>query len=182
VHFGRVQESEVVEALLGRGVDQDKAEGLARMSGGRPGLAFSLVASPSIAEFRAAWLSIPARVSDRPGESFVLSKEMFESVAPLLEGVGADLPKEQAERDRRRARQALLATGLEIVASWYLDAAAVQLGGPVRNRDVPVSTLTTVGPQKAVRNADRIMDAVGDLGANLRPQLLLADLFADLGA
>jgi hypothetical protein len=37
-----------------------------------------------------------------------------------------------------------------------------------------------VTPRLAVTRAERVMDAVVDLEANLRPQLLLADLFADL--
>jgi DNA polymerase III delta' subunit len=180
VQFGRVPEDTLASALLARGIDADRADGLARLSGGRPGLAFSLVDNPEIAGFRAAWLSVPNRVTDRPGEAFVLAQEMVASVDPLLEGVGADMPEEQAKRERRRARQALLDTGLEILASWYVDAAAIQVGGTVRNRDQPTALLTAVPPRMAVANAERITDAIADLQANLRPQLLLADLFADL--
>jgi DNA polymerase-3 subunit delta' len=182
VHFGRVADDVIVRALVDGGVDPDHAETLTRLAGGRPGLALTLHASPAVAEFRIAWLSVPTRATDRPGESFVLAQELLAAVDPLLEGVGEGLPKEQADKDRRRARQALLATGLEIVASWYLDAATVQLGGQVRNRDVPAATLTAVSPARAVANADRALDAVADLQANLRPQLLLADLLTDLGA
>jgi DNA polymerase-3 subunit delta' len=182
VHFGRVSEEELLTALGGHGIGPEQVATLARLSGGRPGLALSLHASPAVAGFRTAWLSVPVRATDRAGESFVLASEMLASVDPLLEGVGDELTKEQADKDKRRVRQALLATGLEIMASWYLDAAAVQLGGPIRNRDVPVALLTEVTPTRAVRNAERVMDAVVDLEANLRPQLLLADLFCDLAA
>ncbi len=180
VHFGRVADHVLTAALTERGVDGTHAEVLAGLAGGRPGLAFSVLASPEISGFRRAWLSVPLRASARPGEAFRLAAEMIESVDPLLEGVGADLSKEETERARRRARQSLLSTGLELIASWYLDAAAVQLGGPMRNRDIPVATLTTVTPRLAVERAERVMGAVIDLEANLRPQLLLADLFADL--
>ena len=180
VHFGRVADHVITAALAERGVDGTHAEVLAGLAGGRPGLAFSVLASPEISGFRTSWLSVPLRASARPGEAFRLAAEMIESVDPLLEGVGADLSKDESDRARRRARQSLLSTGLELIASWYLDAAAVQLGGPMRNRDIPVATLTTVTPRLAVERAERVMGAVIDLEANLRPQLLLADLFADL--
>lgn len=180
VHFGRVSDDVLAIALADRGVEDVHAEVLAGLAGGRPGLALSVLSSPEISGFRTAWLSVPVRASVRPGEAFRLAAEMMESVDPLLEGVGADLVKDEADRARKRARQSLLATGLELVASWYLDAAAVQLGGPMRNRDIPVASLTMVTPKLAVQRAERVMDAVVDLEANLRPQLLLADLFADL--
>jgi DNA polymerase-3 subunit delta' len=182
VHFGRVGEDELIATLGGHGIEPEQVATLARLAGGRPGLALSLVRSPQIAGFRTAWLSVPVRSTDRAGESFVLAQEMLATVDPLIETIGSEVSKEQAEKDRRRARQALLATGLEITASWYLDAAAVQLGGPIRNRDIPLALLTEVTPTRAVRNAERVMDAVVDLEANLRPQLLLADLFCDLAA
>ena len=83
---------------------------------------------------------------------------------------------------KRRARQQLLVTGLEILATWYADAASIQLGGPIRNRDLAAADLTAISPRRAVRNAERILDAVTDLRANLRPQLLLTSLFASLGS
>ncbi len=158
---------------------------LATMVGGRPGLAFSLVESPDIESFRAAWHSVAQRVSDRPGESFILAQEMLAATDPLIERAVSshvDAPKDELERARRRARGALLATGLEMLAGWYGDAAAVQYGARARNADVPVASLTVVSPRRAVHNAELVLDAVADLAANLRPQLLLANLFTQLGA
>jgi DNA polymerase-3 subunit delta' len=182
VHFGRVDEGELAAALVERGVDRDRAATLASVSGGRPGLALSLLASPEVAGFRAAWLEVPRRVSDRPGEAFLLAQEMLARVEPVLP---APLPaialgKEQVDRDQRRARQALLTTGLEILASFYVDAASIQLGGAVRNGDLALADLTRIPPAKAVANAERVLETVVDLAANLRPQLALADLFVDL--
>lgn len=181
VHFGRVDDGVIIEALSAR-IPTEQAEALARMAGGRPGLALTLIASEQVAEFRTAWLSLALRVTERPGEAFLLAEEMLESTEPLAEAAqeSEGTSSEQAAKNRRRARQALLATGLEILASWYADAASVQFGGPIRNRDVPVASLTRVPPGVAVRNAELVLDAVTDLQANLRPQLLLANLFTSL--
>ncbi len=176
VHFGRVDESELTAALVERGIEADRAEAIARTTGGRPGLAIALAQSEEIAGFRSAWLSVPGRVTDRPGECFVLAQEMLESAQDLLDD------DEHTGVQRRRARQELLVSGLEILASWYADAASVQLGGPIRNRDLAVADLTAVSPRRAVLSAELVLDAVTDLQSNLRPQLRLASLFAALGA
>ncbi len=76
---------------------------------------------------------------------------------------------------------ALHVTGLEILASWYRDAAAAQFGAPVRNRDVTVTAFTALTPAAAVAAALRVLGAVGSLEANQRPELAFAALFADLG-
>lgn len=175
VHFGRVEDSELEAALIARGVEGDRAAALARVAGGRPGLALTLAGSESVADFREAWLRLPQRVSSRPGEAFLLADEMIALADTLVpEGVDA--------KEKRRARLALLATGLEIAASWYVDAAAVAFGGEVRNQDVPLADLASVPPRKAVRNAELLLEAVTDLAANLRPQPLLARLFVELAA
>lgn len=181
VHFGRVPERELVDSLTGAGVEDETAAGLARVAGGRPGLAMSLVNSPQAVEFRALWLSIPARVTARPGDAQRLAEEVLEAMAPMVaETVGDEEVKERKERAQRRAELALLTSGLEILASWYADSASLQHGGPVRNTDVPLAELTDVAPAKAVENAEAVLDAAVDLTLNLRRQLLLANLFARL--
>lgn len=199
VHFGRVPNTDLVEALVGRGIPRQQAGNAAGVAGGRPGLALTLATRPEVAAFRQAWLEVPQRVSARPGDAFRLAAGILEAAAPLLEGLkerqtaetaageGLGDPARRALKDRhdrevRRASQALLMTGLEIVASWYADAASVQFGGPVRNRDVPTTALVSVSPAAAVTNAERAMEAVVALQANQRPQLVLASLFCDLGA
>ncbi len=186
VHFGRVDEEALVEALTSLGIDRGRAENIGRIAGGRPGLALALVNSEEAARFREAWLSVPGRLRPAPGEAFVLAEEMLAELEPLLDDVEAEsedrTTRERRERSRRRARQTLLAGGLEILASWYLDAASLQLAGMVRNRDVPFDELTSVTPERAVRNARMVLDAMSDLALNLRPRLLLADLFAKLAS
>jgi DNA polymerase-3 subunit delta' len=183
VHFGRVPDADLAAALEARpGVDSVRAADLARVAGGRPGLALGLLERPEIGRYRRQWLSVPGRVTERTGEAFLLAAEMLEMAEAVAPEPGDDLTKEQQERDKRRARQALLASGLEMLASWYADAAALQFGGPVRNTDLDVTDLTMVSAGKAIRNADLALDAVLDLQANLRPQLVLANLFTTLAS
>jgi DNA polymerase-3 subunit delta' len=181
VHFGRVPEDELTAALVSLGRTEEQARATALVAGGRPGLALSLSTRPEVAGFRRAWLELPSRVTGRPGDGYRLAEEMMAAMEPLLPDAEAEDPPEQRERARKRAAQALIAGGLEILASFYVDAASLQLGGPVRNRDLPYGRFTEVSPRHATLRAARILDAVVDLQANLRPQLLVASLLAYLG-
>jgi DNA polymerase-3 subunit delta' len=182
IHFGRVPEEELVDGLTTRGLDLDQARTVAAVSGGRPGLALTLATQPEAASFRSAWLGVPGRLSAQPGDAFLLAEEMSVATEPLMSQVGVEeTDATRRDRARRRARVTLLSSGLEILASWYVDSASLQLGGPVRHRDIPYADLTIVTPERAVASAGRVLDVVVDLQANLRPQLLLADLFAKLG-
>ena len=195
VQFGRVREEVLIAALESRGIDAEQAGEATRISGGRPGLALGLVTNRDLAAYRDLWLSVPVRVSPHPGEAFRLADEVLEAAEPLLKAlddrqtgeVSDDLPasrlkalRERHERDRRREKRALHVTGLEILASWYADAASAQFGGPVRNHDIPSATLAMIRPAAAVANADRVLNAVTELQANQRPQLVFATLFAEL--
>ncbi|MGH8873647.1 MAG: ATP-binding protein [Acidimicrobiia bacterium] len=193
IHFGRVEEEVIVDGLLRRGVGREQAGGAARIAGGRPGLALDLVRRAEVADYRRAWLSVPLEASARPGDVFRLAEQMMAAVEPLLIGIrdrhateedgsgGSRTARERQERELKRKSQALLVAGLEIVASWYADAASVQHGGPARNSDVPVASLTSVSPRAAVRKAGRVLDAITELQAGQRPTLVLASLFAELG-
>jgi DNA polymerase-3 subunit delta' len=195
VQFGRVREETLIAALGGIGIEAQQAGEAARISGGRPGLALRLATNPDLAAYRDVWLSVPVRVSPHPGEAFRLADEVLEAAEPLLKALDArqsiaesdDLPparlkalRERHERDRRREKRALHVTGLEILASWYADAASAQFGGPVRNHDIPAATLAMIRPNAAVANAERVLSAVTELQANQRPQLVFATLFAEL--
>ena len=199
VRFGRVPDDVISSGLTAQGVDPLRAEEVARIAGGRPGLALAFVTQNEVTEFRHKWLSVPGRVTPEPGASFLLAEEMLAAGEPLLAGIdalqareldeaeagGADAPKslrDRHDRARSRAAQALTASGLEMLASWYTDAAAAQFGGPIRNRDVHAADLVRVAPPAAVRNAERALDAVTALAANQRPALVLSSLFTALGA
>jgi len=195
VQFGRVREEELIAALEAQGMGAGQAGEAARISGGRPGLALGLATNPDVAAYRDVWLSVPMRMSSHPGEAFRLADEVLEAAEPLLKALDArqaiaesdDLPpsrlkslQDRHERDRRREKRALHVTGLEILASWYADAASAQFGGPVRNHDIPAAALAMIRPRAAVANAERVLNAVTELQANQRPQLVFATLFAEL--
>jgi len=192
VVFGRVPEQEVRQGLEALGTAATQAANVAVIAGGRPGLAIALATQPEVARFRSLWLGLPARLSAHPGEAYRLAEEVMAATDPLLRGLderhaaelaaAADpkaLEKRQG-RERRRAADALYVSGLEILASFYRDAAAAQLGAPARNRDVPAGTLTAVSPRRALASAARVLQAIEALHANQRVRLALASLFVDL--
>ncbi len=183
IHVGRVPMDVLVSALEQRGLSRVEAEGVAAVAGGRPGLALALMHRPEVSRFRDLWLSIPAQVTPHPGDGQRLASGVLEEITPLVErSVSEDMSKEKMQRTRRRVEQSLLVNGLEILASWYTDSASLQMGGPVRNTDLPLGAFTEVTPRKAVTSAERILDAVVDIQANLRRELVLANLFAGLGS
>lgn len=183
VHMGRVPLPDIVDALVARGLSEDEAGGVAVVSGGRPGLALALMSQPEVASFRDLWLSIPGKVTPHPGDGQRLAMELLEELAPLVDrSVPEDLSKDKAQRARRRAEMSLLVSGLEILASWYSDSASLQLGGPIRNSDLDLAAFTDVPPRRAVSSAERVLDAVVDIHANLRRELVLANLFSSLGS
>jgi DNA polymerase III subunit delta' len=183
VHMGRVPVPELARALVERGLSEEAAEGVAVVSGGRPGLALALMSQPEVARFRQMWLSIPSQVTPHPGDGQRLAIELLAELAPLVDrSVPEDTPKDKAQRARRRAEMSLLVSGLEILASWYSDSASLQLGGPIRNSDLDLAAFTDVAPRRAVSSAEKILDAVVDIQANLRRELVLANLFSALGS
>lgn len=183
IQMGRVPFDELVEALTRRGTAAEEAESVAVVSGGRPGLALALMDQPEVARFRSLWLSIPGHLSPHPGDGQRLAGEVLSELAPLVEdSIPDDLSKDRAQRARRRVEMSLLVSGLEILASWYSDSASLQLGGPIRNGDLDLASLTDVPPRRAVESAEAILDAVVDIQSNLRRELVLANLFSGLGS
>jgi DNA polymerase-3 subunit delta' len=197
VVFGRVADEEVVAGLERVGIEGEQALQTARIAGGRPGLALALATQPEVAQYRRAWLSVPLRLPQHPGDAFLLADEIMTAAGPLLKALqsrqeaevaGADgeggagrALKDRHERELKRTTSALYVTGLEMLAGFYRDAAAAQFGGAVRNADIPSGALTKVLPAAALRNAHRVLSTVESLEAHQRPQLAFASLFADLG-
>ncbi len=197
VVFGGVPETEVATGLGQLGVASDRAEQAARISGGRPGLAISLATRADVAEFRNVWMSVPLRLSEHPGDGYKLADDVMVAADPLLaalkerqveeaakleaEGGLSKAVEQRQARELKRATTALHVSGLEILAGFYRDVAAAQLGASVRNPDIPTPSLTRVSPQRALRNAERVLEAIEAIEANQRPQLALAALFVDIG-
>ncbi len=196
VVFGRVGEDEVAAGLVELGIDEGQAREAARIAGGRPGLAVALATNDDVAEFRRVWLGVPLRLGEHPGQAFLLAEEAMAATEPLLaalkvrqdderDRLAEDAPRSLRDRHTRelkRATDALHVTGLEILASYYRDVAAAQLGSPVRNADIPVAALSSVSPRRAVASAELVLDAIDALAANQRPQLAFANLFSRLAA
>ncbi len=198
VLFGRVGDDEIAEALEGRGVPAEQAVRTAVAAGGRPGLALMLATRPEVAGFREAWLSVPTRLTTRTGDAVALAREMIAAAEPLLEGLderqrgeleqaeeeGRDTGtvRDRHEREKKRAAAALHLSGLEILASWFRDAAAASYGAPVRNRDVSGTDLAAISPPQAVVAVQRVLATFESLEVNQRPELAFTTLFADLGA
>lgn len=196
--FGRVPDEQVADGLIAQGVDPERANQAARISGGRPGLAGALATEPAVVTFREAWIGVPDRLTDHPGDAYRQVAEVLTATEPLLAAVkrrqqnevetrypDSDVPRNVLERQQRevsRSSDALYVTGLELLASFYRDTAAAQLGASVRNTDVAVASLTRVTAERAIRNADRVLDTIDALKANQRPQLALAALFVFLGS
>lgn len=198
VVVGRVGDRELTAGLEAMGIDADRAAGVTGIAGGRPGLAIALATQPQVAEFRRVWLSVPPRLSEHPGEAYLLADEVQAAAEPLLAtlkarqqdelgryeqgGRGSKAVQERHERELRRATSALYETGLEILAGFYRDAAAAQFGAPVRNSDIPVTELARVRPARAIAAARRVLDTIESLQTHQRPQLAFAALFSELGA
>ncbi len=194
VVFGRVGDAELAEGLSRVGIDAGAAAEVARIAGGRPGLAVALASEPEVAAFRRLWLGVPMRLGEFPGVAFRLAEEAMEATEPLLaalkkrqdeerELLGEDAPrslKDRQTRELKRTTDSLHVTGLEILASYYRDVAAAQFASPVRNTDIPVAALSSISPRRAVANAGLVLDAIDALAANQRPQLAFANLFSQL--
>lgn len=198
VVLGRVADEEIDAGLRAMGVEAERAAGATGIAGGRPGLAIALATQPQVAEFRRIWLSIPPRLSEHPGVAYMLADEVQAAAEPLLatlkqrqraeldrseaEGRSGKMIKERHEREMRRATAAIYETGLEILAGFYRDSAAAQLGAPIRNSDIPATELAQVLPARAIAAATRVLGTVESLQSHQRPQLAFAALFSELGA
>lgn len=196
--FGRVSDDELEAGLVALDVAPERAADVTSIAGGRPGLAISLATEPAVAEFRNMWLSIPPKLSEHPGDAYRLADEVQAAADPLLatlkqrqqqeqsrfdaHGRGGKALKDRHERELKRATAAVYQTGLEILAGFYRDSAAAQLGANVRNPDIPATDLAKVLPTHAIAAASRVLETTESLQSNQRPQLAFAALFSELGA
>lgn len=188
-HLGKVDPAELVEGLVERGMERAEAEVISEVAGGRPGLALRLGGETSAAEFHKAWLGLAAELAGRDrltaGEAVAMVDEiltygerMLDKVRPGRSDSGRQ--KEQAQRETRRQRRLLWVSGLEIMAAWYVDAAARALGGSPRRLGEGVRHVK-LDPGRALRSADLILGAGAELASlNLRPRARMAQLLGEL--
>ncbi len=191
VHFGKVSPEEIIDGLIERGVGRAEAKAITEVAGGRPGMALRLKGEKAAAEFREAWLKRAAQLADRnelgAGEALAMVDEiltygerMLDQVRPAKGASRQD--KEPALRETRRQRRLLWVLGLEIMAAWYVDAAARAMGGSPRSLGAEVPQLP-VDPARSLRSADLILEAAAEMAAiNLRPRTRLAELFCQVAA
>ena len=189
IHFGKVGTSELVDGLVRRGVERSEAEVVAEVSGGRPGMALQLKGQAPAARFRSAWREKAEQLAglDHLGagpaltmvdEVLTHTERMLDQVRPSRSVTGRE--RERAQRETRRQRRLLWVSGLEVMAGWFVEAAARELagsgGGPTEG-----TRTTSVGPARALRSADLILEAGVELSRlNLRPRARLAELFCKL--
>ena len=152
-------------------------------------MALRLGGETPAAEFRQAWLGLAAVLAGRDrltgGEALGMVDEilthgerMLDKVRPRRAAAGRE--KEQAQRETRRQRRLLWVSGLEIMAAWYVDAAARALGGSPRRLGEGVRHVE-VDPGRALRSADLILGAGAELASlNLRPRARMAQLLGEL--
>ena len=191
VHFGKVSTDEIIEGLTERGVAPSEARAIAEVAGGRPGMALRLKGEKAAARFRTAWLKQAAQLADRDGlgagealamvdEILIYGERMLDQVRPPKKASKED--KDRALRETRRQRRLLWVLGLEIMAAWYVDAAARVMGGSPRplGAQVPPNRLDAA---RALRSADLILEAGAEMAViNLRPRTRLAELFCRITA
>ena len=189
VHFGKVATSELVEALVDRGLERSEAEVVAEVAGGRPGMALQLRVQAPAARFRSAWWELAEQLAGRDhlgaGEALAMVDEvlthterMLDQVRPSRSMVGRE--RDRARRETRRQRRVLWVSGLEIMAGWFVAAAARALAG---TGEGPADRMLPprVEPARALRSADLILGAGVELSRlNLRPRARLAELFCGL--
>lgn len=188
-HLGKIDLPELVDALVHRGMERAAAEAISEVASGRPGVALRLKGGTSAADFRSAWMETAAHLAERShlgaGEALAMVDEVLVYGERMLDQVRPDRKaggrqKEQAHRQTRRQRRLLWVSGLEIMAAWYVDAAARGLGGPGRRLGEGVPR-PVVDPTRALRAADLVLEAGAELALiNLRPRFRLAELFCEL--
>jgi DNA polymerase-3 subunit delta' len=199
VDFGPVSHADVVAWLVGRGVDPDHADSVARASGGRLDRARLLVADPGFAARQHQWASVPSRLDGTGAAAAEVASELLvaadEALAPLREQHAQELAAlaEQAElsgakgipgrkqvedahkREERRWRTDDLRFGLATLAALYRDrlvATAGAEGGATHG--------ATAEARRAVRHVEAIHATSTALGRNANEALLMDSLMVEL--
>ncbi len=169
LRFGPVAPEEIADWLVGRGVGADRAGVAARISGGSPGAALDLVGSSEIWELREAVLRV---VTELPGAG--LGQAM--DAATALEGLKTGVTDPKADLNRV----------LEVLASWFRDAACLAVGA---GQELLVNLDHLGGLEALVARSDPrrlegalrcILEAGEHVRRNVQPRFLLQRLCLEL--
>ena len=200
VSFDAVPTTQVVAWLVGRGVDPEHADTVARASGGSLDRARLLVSDEGFVARQQRWRSVPARLDGTGAAAAALSAELLaaaeEALAPLRQqhadelvaladqadalgakGVpGRRQVEEGHKREERRWRTDELRFGLATLAEVYRDRllAAVEADGGVH------SSGSAADGRLAVRQVGAIDEASAALDRNANELLLMDALMVEL--
>ena len=200
VAFGAVPTGQVVAWLVGRGVDPDHADTVARASGGSLDRARLLVSDADFVSRQERWRSVPARLDGTGAAAAALSSELLaaadEALAPLRQQHAAEMEAlgEQAEvmgnksipgrrqveeghkREERRWRTDDLRFGLATLAEVYRDRLVDTIGADVGSH----SAGSAAEGRRAVRQVEAVRDAAAALERNPNESLLMDTLMVEL--
>ncbi len=200
VSFDAVPTAEVVAWLVGRGVDPEHADTVARASGGSLDRARLLVSDEGFVARQQRWRSVPTRLDGTGAAAAALAAELLaaaeEALAPLRQqhadelvaladqadalgakGVpGRRQVEEGHRREERRWRTDDLRFGLATLAEVYRDrlVAAVEADGGVHTAG------SAADGRLAVRQVEAIDEASVALDRNANELLLMDALMVEL--
>lgn len=181
VELAPVAPEALAAALRSEGIDPGRAEEVARAAGGSPERARLLAADAHLAERRALWLSVPARLDGTGASAAALAAELLASAedatAPLrdrheqenaelaarAEAFGArSVPgrksvEDRQRREERRWRTDELLAGLAVLAGAYAQRMAEATAEPrLRALVQAVAAIEEAGRQM-VRNPNELL-------------------------
>jgi DNA polymerase-3 subunit delta' len=156
--------SEIETALAADGADTDQARSLARLAGGRPGLAFAMAREPEYLE--------------RRSETIEQTRSL--TAMPLADRM--DLA-EQLAGEFREDREAMIAR-LKEWQGWWRDVMFVQSGAPGSVRNIDMETdlaqdAESCSPKAVLTFVKALSDAREHLLANVQARLAFEALLLD---
>ncbi len=198
MRFGLAAPAEVAAALVQRGVEVPEAELLARVCGGRPGLALTWVGQPAALNQRRAIQAVIARAirhrvaAGKELPSGIQSLRLAEQLRGLVAVEKAEKPEkaaksEKADKDedegRTRPAKALHSENLEVALDFLRDLLLLTEGAPgtlARNQDrLPelVELAQGTSSERLMEDIHSVREAQQLLDRNVSPQLVLERMF-----
>jgi DNA polymerase III subunit delta' len=198
IDLSPVPDEDLVEWLTARGVDQDRAQKVARAAEGSPDKARLLVDDPRVEARREMWRRVPSQLDGTGATVVRLAEELLEATSLALEPLKSrhsseieeltalaksagerGLPgrkeiDERQRREERRLRTDELRAGLGELARALRDRAFQEAGSSSHHADARMLALS--------RACDQVGEAAVGLARNPNEKLLLEALFIRLSA